>query len=260
MASTRLSATSEEIRKTVSNIDKSDEPANKLFDLVDGDGSGTIDKFEFAKLYASIRTQIFEEHEKEQKLAQEGQAAKKRLKILGFVSACLFLFLGLSVAANFGTTLSVITSSPSAGVAMDPVPLGLAPLLDHETLEDVTSLTVRNTANSTHPEIASHYTIAGYDWYNKTYLVFNSVMGQKIHIINGMVFVEDPTFARGGDLFAACAGSVSCSHFKAAGVDIEAKKAELRALVPDPPASRRQLLSYWGAWMAVWNCGEQFCF
>ena len=20
------------------------------------------------------------------------------------------------------------------------------------------------------------------------------------------------------------------------------------------------LLSYWGAWMAVWNCGEQFCF
>ena len=61
MASTRLSVTSEEIRKTVSNIDKSDEPANKLFDLVDGDGSGTIDKFEFAKLYASIRTQIFED-------------------------------------------------------------------------------------------------------------------------------------------------------------------------------------------------------
>jgi hypothetical protein len=74
--------------------------ANSLFEAVDTDGSGTIDRGEFEKLYNQAKQEALEELAKEQELERKVTGAKRRVKIVGCVSVALLGMLAVSVIAN----------------------------------------------------------------------------------------------------------------------------------------------------------------
>jgi len=71
-----------------------------LFDAVDKDASGMIDKKEFGQLYDMIKKEMEEEVAKEQALESGIRKSKKYNKMLGVISATLLATLAMSVAAN----------------------------------------------------------------------------------------------------------------------------------------------------------------
>lgn len=74
--------------------------ASEMFNVVDANGSGTIDHDEFTKLYIKIRSEVAAEHAKEEALEANATIATKRLKAALGVITVLFIMIGLSVAAN----------------------------------------------------------------------------------------------------------------------------------------------------------------
>merc|ERR1719408_268530 len=98
-----------------------DRRKESLFNLVDTDGSGTIDAQEFAVLYDAIKKDLAEELEKEAELQKEATSARRRVKMLMLFVAVLVSFLAASVAANFAVIFTVVdqavtTTTTSTGL------------------------------------------------------------------------------------------------------------------------------------------------
>ena len=77
---------------------------NSLFDMVDTDASGAIDKEEFAKLYDEIKKETMMELARQHELEVKTMATKRRLKLTACLGAIMAVALAISVAANFAVT------------------------------------------------------------------------------------------------------------------------------------------------------------
>ena len=81
--------------------------SGSLFQAVDSDGSGQIDKEEFGKLYDLIKVEVQAELDKEAALEKSAAKAKRMTKMMGMLTAVLLGVLALSVAANFAVMYTV---------------------------------------------------------------------------------------------------------------------------------------------------------
>ena len=95
-------------RKTMS---ATDVRKKSLFRLVDTDHSGTIDQAEFGELYDVVREQTEKELMAKVTAQKSAVASKRKVKLLGCSLGVMMLFLGLSVAANFVVTLTLLEAT-----------------------------------------------------------------------------------------------------------------------------------------------------
>ena len=96
----RLTELSTDHIKHLDREDKDGVSCDRLWDRVDRDGSGFIDKQEFAVLYTTMRSQIRAEHDAEVELEAKVSKMKQRCRAMTFVALVLSLFCAASVAAN----------------------------------------------------------------------------------------------------------------------------------------------------------------
>lgn len=82
--------------------------SGSLFGMVDEDGSGTIDRSEFGKLYDAIKAEVSLEHAKEAELERKKNQAQRKLKIISIIALIMAIFLGTSVAANFAVMFYIV--------------------------------------------------------------------------------------------------------------------------------------------------------
>ena len=160
MSAPKLSLRSEMSSRNSTNV--SDIRKQSLFGIMDKDGTGTIDKAEFDKLYDVIEKETAQ-HLADQLAMQERQERHlRRVKVLACVSFVLLGFLMLSASSNFALTLLAVdsqmkTTTDASGamtvkggdsivktaVATEDIPMIAAPVLDFETLAAVKSLKVK---------------------------------------------------------------------------------------------------------------------
>merc|ERR1719316_401669 len=110
-----------DLRKSANADRVTDRRKESLFNLVDTDGSGSIDAQEFAVLYDAIKKDLAEELEKEAELQKQASSARRRFKMLLLFVAVLVSFLAASVAANFAVIFTVVdqaitTTTTSTGL------------------------------------------------------------------------------------------------------------------------------------------------
>ena len=72
-------------------------------------------------------------------------------------------------------------------------------------------------------QILVKYSVTGYVWGSATRMYFRTSEGDRIHISDGIAFVEA---AHDGNNYTVCAGLTSCSSFNAAGVNVTQKTTE----------------------------------
>jgi hypothetical protein len=89
-----------------------------LFQAIDSDGSGQIDKNEFGKLYDVIKAEAQQELAKEAALENKAKKSERRTKMFACVSAILLAFLGISVVANFA--VSYVAANMMKDTFVDP--------------------------------------------------------------------------------------------------------------------------------------------
>ena len=78
-----------------------DVSADRLFELVDTDGSSTVDKEEFMRLHAVMASAIREEIARDHANAFKLNRAKRRTLVSAVLIVFLVLILGISITANF---------------------------------------------------------------------------------------------------------------------------------------------------------------
>lgn len=167
-----------------------------------------------------VKNEIAEEEEEQRDLTQKVRTTTRRMRAIVCVAIVLAGFLGISVTANFlivslvvageikTTTMgSVMTQKGSDDVvktapAEESVPLQVAPMLDHETLDAVRSLSVTMDASylsdaATAPaalgsKVTVKYLVTGYVWSTNVTMFFRTSTGDKIHIDLNAAFVETP--------------------------------------------------------------------
>ena len=99
--------------------------AGDLFNMLDLDKSGQLDKEEFNKLYDVMCSAIKQEFNREHVQQQRLDRSRRRGKAALILSAVLILFLGLSITANFFTVAFVVgrevttSTDESSGVTVD---------------------------------------------------------------------------------------------------------------------------------------------
>ena len=79
-----------------------------LFNMIDADGSGQIEKVEFDKLYDIVETHVKEEVREHQTLEKRVKTNKRRVAVLATFAVVLIGFLCLSVAANAAVIFVVV--------------------------------------------------------------------------------------------------------------------------------------------------------
>ena len=138
--------------------------------------------------------------------------------------------------------------------AVQNIPLVVAPVLSHDQLATVTSLSVTlpamgdfehltslNELGEDEPaEMTRKYTITGYDWVSISQMHFKTTEGDRIAIANG----EASVIFTDGNKLPVCAADATCSSFKVEGIDVEAELKKVYGV--DAPAelldaSRRRL-------------------
>jgi len=236
------------------NVDRvTDKRKDSLFRLVDTDGSGTIDAQEFAVLYDAIKKDLAEELEKEAALQKEASSARRRVKMLLLFVAVLVSFLAASVAANFAVIFTVVdqavtTTTTSTGllevkgtdtiaktaIATQDVPFMVAPAMDMDTLSEVKSLKVTYSTGMSGNRVRAQLTVVGVRKHNSTFVEFvTDVAGETVEILNGVAsLVRYPNAANRlmtPRKLAICSANVTCSAFRASGIDTNAALATARA-------------------------------
>jgi hypothetical protein len=274
------------------NIERvTDKRKDSLFQLVDTDGSGTIDAQEFAVLYDAIKKDLAEELEKEAALQKEASSARRRLKMLLLFVAVLVSFLAASVAANFAVIFTVVdqaitTTATSAGllgvkgtdsiaktaIATEDVPLLVAPVLDLDTLSKVKEIKVKYAEQGDESHmVEAQMAIVAVRKHNATFVEFVSdVPGETIEVLNGLASLSRfPTEAN--ELAypvreTICSANATCSAFKASGIDVdtafELAKAELDKAGFGDRARRlwanQQACPNDGTWVYFHHCGYEY--
>ena len=79
-----------------------------MFHAVDTDGTGTISKDEFAKMYESMKSAIAQEHAQQTKVASDFEAVKKRTARAYRLSCLLFAVLIFFLLGNMGLMYKVV--------------------------------------------------------------------------------------------------------------------------------------------------------
>jgi len=85
-----------------------DHRKDSLFSMVNTSKTGAIDRSEFNSLYDVLKIEVKEEHEKEHKLEKVAEDAVRRTKTFAILALVMAIFLGTSVAANFGVIFAVV--------------------------------------------------------------------------------------------------------------------------------------------------------
>ena len=81
---------------------------DKIFDLLDRDGNGSIDRLEFDRMYKTMKHRLVHGHETEKALELKAARANRRFKLAAVLGCVLFAFLGLSVGCNFAVMLYLL--------------------------------------------------------------------------------------------------------------------------------------------------------
>jgi len=261
--------------------------ADELFDSVDKNKSGSIDKTEFSSLHAVITQEAKDAASKQFATEQEAKEQRKQKKQMFKLAVALLVVVIISVGANAAMTAAVVFLSKESEVGSDGVmhvkgssdpikvgstdtqisgasmaaagsddivqvaaasqniPLIVAPVLDHDQLATVTSLSVTLPAmddfevdpltgislavtDEDEPlEMTRKYTITGYDWISPTRMHFTTTSGDKISIADGEAHMVP---ADGSPKLPVCAADATCSSFKVEGIDVKAKLLEVYGL------------------------------
>lgn len=88
-----------------------------LFTMIDADGSGTIDKKEFDKLYGVISTHVKEEMQEAQRMQEKLGAAKRRTKLALMVLAVLVPLIVVLLGGNAALVYSLLEATKETHVA-----------------------------------------------------------------------------------------------------------------------------------------------
>lgn len=100
--------------KHVSELDRA-----TVFDTLDKDGSGTIDKDEFVQLYDEIKAEVLADTEKEHELENKVVKSKRRQRFAICVAIAMTAFLCLSMVGNAAMTYIIVMLSRDVGVNSD---------------------------------------------------------------------------------------------------------------------------------------------
>ena len=95
------STASAQLRATINNLDaeaNGAKTAHEVFDLVDRDGDGSIDRNEFEKVYYQLQDHVREEHKKEKEAEMKISKATRRVKLMGTMLVVLLMVLAISIA------------------------------------------------------------------------------------------------------------------------------------------------------------------
>jgi len=102
-------------RSTLQKIGSDDENVvarqSQVFQMVDNDGDGVIDRDEFGKLYVTIKKELQEEHARELELEHKVVRQKRRIKVIGTIACVMMAFLGISVCVNAAVTFSLLEAT-----------------------------------------------------------------------------------------------------------------------------------------------------
>jgi hypothetical protein len=205
--------------------------ADKLFDSVDKDKSGMVDKQEFMKLHegivAATRAQVAREaalaEEKDLHKAEsmkERAAKQKAYKLLGLaVGVVIFLLAmlgGMIVAINYAMKEQYVSTSTltdasgnvlASTTAVVALPLIAAPVVPVQQLAQVEHLSVSYSADESADPVTLLFKISRVSLYNNTAVSFLASSGDTVNVINGQTYVT----LTSGASYPICAADVSCS-------------------------------------------------
>jgi len=217
-----------------------------MWDAFDYDGSGSITKPEFDKLYPVIVNHVQEQARTASAIEANLARKKQQVKMLGVVSGVMVCMIFILLFGNLGLTymLQLATQETTVGGASNGTgtdmtdmsggilgtreaqvyaPMVYSPLLALETLANVKQVYV------TVDGIPAYYTITGFERSSKMQMVFyTSVNNDIIRITNGQIRVNHAN----GKTSLACSKKALCSAIKVSDMNatyLEALSTEFDA-------------------------------
>lgn len=198
-----------------------DKTVAELFESVDKDHSGKIDKEEFGELHARIvKTTL-----RNVTIQKEKDRAYKMLGV-GAVALLLLLaaLAGMGFAVNYAMKEQYVEKAVIAddsgtilGVSRSVVklPLIAAPVVPIEQLSDVKRLVLTTSREGFEDGVQLVVNVIQIERFNNTATIFHGSRGEAVHVWNGHTFVEMGS----GETHAICAADISCSALTVSDLD-----------------------------------------
>ena len=201
------------------HIDTSNQASDALWNLIDKDGSGSISRQEFAKMYAVLRGHVVNEHEQTRSLKSEAAKAKRRSQqlfaavgVLLFV--CLLLLFGnmgltywvmeltrtlhsTNQGGSQNATFSMLVDTSDAPVATGTITESFSLTFLPMRFDEIDYNQIKKIKLPVGEEVVG-FSVIGFRWFNRMSMDLYLATGLTLHLDSGYMAVtptNDTTFA-----------------------------------------------------------------